>query len=65
MFLLYDNSVFVVNGMEHIVHEKTVNWFEFNRNCYKQYFAGREKGIQIYCFHTHFIHNWIFNEINM
>jgi len=34
--MLCDNSVFVLNGMEHIAHEKKiVNWFEFSRDCYK------------------------------
>jgi len=34
--MLCDNSVFVLNGMERVVHEKKiVNWFEFSRDCYK------------------------------
>jgi hypothetical protein len=52
--MLCNNSVFVVNGMEHVHENKIVNCFELNRNCYKQYFAGGGKGIQVYCFHTHF-----------
>jgi len=43
--MLCDNSLFVVNGTEHIHEKKIVNWFEFSRDCYKQYFAGGEKGI--------------------
>jgi len=53
MFIPHDDSVFVVNGMEHVHEKKIVNWFEFNKNCYKQYTVQGEKGIQIYSFHTH------------
>ena len=52
--MLYDNSMFLVNVKEHFHEKKIVNWFELNRNCYKQYFAGGDKEIQIYYFYTHF-----------